>query len=45
MRGASVLSHGPCAAAHGWLPSNGGNLSNQRYAPLTEINRDNVARL
>ena len=28
----------------GW-PTNGGNLSNQRYAPLTEINRDNVARL
>lgn len=28
----------------GW-PTNGGNLSNQRYSPLTEINRDNVARL
>ena len=28
----------------GW-PTNGGNLSNQRYSPLTEINRENVARL
>ena len=28
----------------GW-PTNGGNLSNQRYSPLTEINRGNVARL
>src|SRR3954463_13556846 len=28
----------------GW-PTNGGNLSNQRYSPLTEIHRDNVARL
>ena len=28
----------------GW-PTNGGNLSNQRYSPLTEINRDNLARL
>jgi alcohol dehydrogenase (cytochrome c) len=28
----------------GW-PTNGGNLSNQRYSPLTEITRDNVARL
>ena len=30
--------------ASGW-PTNGGNISNQRYSPLTEINRDNVARL
>jgi len=30
--------------ADGW-PVNGGNLGNQRYSPLTEINRDNVARL
>jgi alcohol dehydrogenase (cytochrome c) len=28
----------------GW-PTNGGNLGNQRYSPLTEINRENVARL
>jgi NAD(P)-dependent dehydrogenase (short-subunit alcohol dehydrogenase family) len=28
----------------GWL-TNGGNLSNQRYSPLTQINRDNVANL
>jgi len=28
----------------GW-PTNGGNLKNQRYSPLTEINRDTVARL
>ena len=28
----------------GW-PTNGGNLFNQRYSPLTEINRDNVAEL
>ena len=26
-------------------PTNGGNLFNQRYSPLTEINRDNVAEL
>lgn len=28
----------------GWL-TNGGNLSNQRYSPLREINRNNVAQL
>jgi glucose dehydrogenase len=28
----------------GWL-TNGGNLYNQRYSPLTAINRDNVANL
>ena len=28
----------------GWL-TNGGNLANQRYSPLTSINRDNVANL
>jgi alcohol dehydrogenase (cytochrome c) len=28
----------------GWL-TNGGNLANQRYSPLTEINRDNVSGL
>jgi len=28
----------------GW-PTNGGNLFNQRYSPLTRINRDNVAEL
>ena len=28
----------------GW-PTNGGNLFNQRYSPLAEINRDNVAEL
>jgi alcohol dehydrogenase (cytochrome c) len=28
----------------GW-PTNGGNLYNQRYSPLTTINRDNVAQL
>jgi quinohemoprotein ethanol dehydrogenase len=28
----------------GW-PTNGGNLFNQRYSPLTAINRDNVGRL
>jgi alcohol dehydrogenase (cytochrome c) len=28
----------------GW-PTNGGNWYNQRYSPLTQINRDNVARL
>ena len=27
-----------------WI-TNGGNVYNQRYSPLTEINRDNVARL
>ena len=26
-------------------PTNGGNLYNQRYSPLTTINRTNVARL
>ena len=26
-------------------PTNGGNLYNQRYSPLTAINRTNVARL
>ncbi len=26
-------------------PTNGGNLYNQRYSPLTQINRDNVASL
>jgi len=26
-------------------PTNGGNLFNQRYSPLTEINRDNVSQL
>jgi alcohol dehydrogenase (cytochrome c) len=29
---------------HHW-PTNGGNLANQRYSPLTEINRSNVAGL
>ena len=28
----------------GWI-TNGGNVFNQRYSPLTQINRDNVARL
>jgi alcohol dehydrogenase (cytochrome c) len=28
----------------GW-PTNGGNLKNQRYSPLTEINRETVSRL
>ena len=28
----------------GWL-TNGGNLWNQRYSPLTQLNRDNVANL
>lgn len=28
----------------GWL-TNGGNIYNQRYSPLTQINRDNVAEL
>src|SRR5690606_29856063 len=28
----------------GW-PTNGGDLYNRRYSPLTEINRDNVAQL
>lgn len=28
----------------GW-PTNGGNLDNQRYSPLTRINRDNVSGL
>lgn len=28
----------------GWL-TNGGNLYNQRYSPLTQINRDNVSSL
>ncbi|MBF8270249.1 MAG: Cytochrome c protein, partial [Gammaproteobacteria bacterium] len=28
----------------GW-PTNGGNLYNQRYSPLTAINRDNVSKL
>ena len=27
-----------------WI-TNGGTLSNQRYSPLTEINRGNVGRL
>ncbi|HVZ21666.1 MAG TPA: PQQ-binding-like beta-propeller repeat protein [Vicinamibacterales bacterium] len=30
--------------ATGW-PTNGGNLSNQRYSPLTAINRANVSQL
>lgn len=29
---------------NGWL-TNGGNVLNQRYSPLTEINADNVAKL
>ena len=28
----------------GWL-TNGGNLANQRYSPLTQVNRDNVGKL
>jgi len=32
------------APRDGWL-TNGGNLYNQRYSPLTQINRDNVANL
>ncbi len=28
----------------GWI-TNGGNIFNQRYSPLTQINRDNVGRL
>ncbi len=32
------------APTAGW-PTNGGNWSNQRYSPLTAINRDNVKRL
>src|SRR5215831_879132 len=32
------------APALGWL-TNGGSLSNQRYSPLSLINRDNVAHL
>jgi alcohol dehydrogenase (cytochrome c) len=28
----------------GW-PTNGGNWYNQRYSPLTQINRDNISRL
>src|SRR5262249_39319980 len=28
----------------GWI-TNGGNIFNQRYSPLTQINRDTVARL
>ena len=28
----------------GWI-TNGGNVFNQRYSPLTQINRDNVASL
>ncbi len=28
----------------GW-PTNGGDLYNRRYSPLTQINRDNVAQL
>jgi alcohol dehydrogenase (cytochrome c) len=32
------------APVSGW-PTNGGNLSNQRYSPLTRINRGNVAQL
>jgi alcohol dehydrogenase (cytochrome c) len=28
----------------GWL-TNGGTLSNQRFSPLTQVNRDNVAKL
>jgi alcohol dehydrogenase (cytochrome c) len=49
-----VQSHGVAPAfapadlvpppAAGW-PTNGGNLSNQRYSPLTEINRETVGRL
>ncbi len=38
---ASVLAAQP---TDGWL-TNGGNLANQRYSPLTQINADNVARL
>ena len=30
--------------ADGWI-TNGGNVYNQRYSPLTRINRDNVAQL
>src|SRR5688572_14727383 len=29
---------------NGWI-TNGGNLYNQRYSPLTQINRDNVKGL
>src|SRR5580698_5224139 len=38
---ASQLSAPPTA---GWL-TNGGSLSNQRYSPLAQINRDTVSRL
>ncbi len=33
------------AAPHGGWPTNGGNWYNQRYSPLTAVNRDNVAKL
>jgi alcohol dehydrogenase (cytochrome c) len=38
---AAALTAAPTA---GW-PTNGGNLYNQRYSPLTRINRSNVAQL
>src|SRR5262245_2679112 len=34
----------PALPTSGW-PTNGGNLYNQRYSPLTTINRSNVAQL
>jgi quinohemoprotein ethanol dehydrogenase len=54
-KGASVSAVGVAATAsvldpllsppvNGWL-TNGGTLFNQRWSPLTEINRDNVAQL
>ena len=45
--GSSMAAGPPPTAAlpaTGWL-TNGGNLANQRYSPLTQINTDNVAGL
>jgi len=45
--GSSMAAGSPLTAAlpvTGWL-TNGGNLANQRYSPLTQINTDNVANL
>jgi quinohemoprotein ethanol dehydrogenase len=49
--GAAQVGHGSFSAARltalpttSW-PTNGGNLYNQRYSPLTAINRGNVAQL
>src|SRR5688572_1874566 len=38
------VAQGAALPAHGW-PTNGGDVYNRRFSPLTEIDRSNVGRL